>query len=84
MRLILIFLFLSGNENALFLRLHLLQSIVLYHQNKFNEAEKLIAKVEQELKYLKVDDIQLSQLMELGENRKREKNSRAHKIELDI
>lgn len=56
----------SANESALFLRLHLSQSIVLYHNNKFDEAIQLQNGVEQELKYLDINNDQLAHLVELG------------------
>lgn len=56
----------TGNEAALFMRLHLLQAIVLFHQNKWQEASKLLARADSELSALKVDDHSLSTLMELG------------------
>jgi hypothetical protein len=55
-----------GNEAALFMRLHLLQAIVLFHQNKRQEASKLLARADSELSSLKVDDHSLSTLIELG------------------
>ncbi|KAG5898600.1 hypothetical protein JTB14_020976 [Gonioctena quinquepunctata] len=55
-----------GNEEALFMRLHLLQAIVLYHQNKRSEALTLLQKVENEIKNLKVDEESLIVLVELG------------------
>lgn len=55
-----------GNEAALFMRLHLLQAVVLFHQNKRQEASKLLARADSELSSLKVDDYSLSTLMELG------------------
>jgi hypothetical protein len=56
----------AGNEAALFMRLHLLQAVVLFHQNKRQEASQLLARAESELSSLKVDDYSLSTLMELG------------------
>ncbi|KAK4886374.1 hypothetical protein RN001_002645 [Aquatica leii] len=55
-----------GNEAVLFLRLSLLQGIVLFHQNKRQEAFRLLKKVEDELKILKVDENSIIALMELG------------------
>ncbi|XP_072397849.1 NEDD8 ultimate buster 1-like isoform X2 [Diabrotica undecimpunctata] len=55
-----------GNEEALFMRLHLLQAIVLYHQNKRAEALLLLRKVEEEINSLKVDDDSVVTLIELG------------------
>ncbi|KAL0273405.1 UNVERIFIED_CONTAM: hypothetical protein PYX00_006074 [Menopon gallinae] len=56
----------TGNESALFMRLHLLQAIVLYHQNRIDEAASLLNKAEEELKSLQVDDNLLEQLIALG------------------
>ncbi|KAJ9594376.1 hypothetical protein L9F63_014199, partial [Diploptera punctata] len=55
----------TGNEAALFMRLHLLQAIVNFHQNKRQEAAKLFSRADQELAALKVDDHSISTLMEL-------------------
>jgi hypothetical protein len=48
------------------MRLHLLQAVVLFHQNKRQEASELLARADSELSSLKVDDCSLSTLMELG------------------
>lgn len=56
----------TGNEAALFMRLHLLQGVVLYHQNKREEAKRLFERASNELKALKIDDASLSTLIELG------------------
>ncbi|KAK9728684.1 UBA/TS-N domain [Popillia japonica] len=55
-----------GNEAALFMRLHLLQAIVFYHQNKRQEARNLLLKVSSELSNLKVNEQSLQNLVELG------------------
>ncbi|CAH1964750.1 unnamed protein product [Acanthoscelides obtectus] len=55
-----------GNEAALLTRLHLLQAIVLYHQNKRSEAVSLLRKVESEINTLKVDEQSVLLLVELG------------------
>ncbi|CAH1111063.1 unnamed protein product [Psylliodes chrysocephalus] len=55
-----------GNEEALFMRLHLLQAIVLYHQNKRPEALNLFRKVEEEVRHLRVDENSITALVELG------------------
>nr|CAI5842294.1 unnamed protein product [Callosobruchus analis] len=55
-----------GNEAALLMRLHLLQAIVLYHQNKRTEAINLLRKVETEINSLKVDEQSVLSLVELG------------------
>lgn len=56
----------TGNEAALFMRLHLLQGVVLYHQNKREESKRLFERARNELRALKVDDESLSTLIELG------------------
>lgn len=55
-----------GNEAALFMRLHLLQAIVFYHQNQRNEALQLLHKAQMELRDLKVDEPKILMLVELG------------------
>ncbi|KAJ8984421.1 hypothetical protein NQ317_012484 [Molorchus minor] len=55
-----------GNEEALFMRLHLLQAIVLYHQNKRPEALSRFKKAEEEIRKLKVDEQSVMALVELG------------------
>ncbi|GLV37083.1 uncharacterized protein CBL_02086 [Carabus blaptoides fortunei] len=55
-----------GNEACLFMRLHLLQAIVKYHQNKRDEAVVLLVRAEEELRTLKVDENKLMALVELG------------------
>lgn len=56
----------SGNEAALLMRLHLLQAIILYHQNKRDQALELLQRTEQELLRLKVDENCVLQLVEMG------------------
>lgn len=56
----------TANERTLLMRLHLLQGIVAYHQNRRAEAKRLLEKAEVELNSLKVDDSALASLMELG------------------
>lgn len=48
------------------MRLHLLQAIVLYHQNKRKESLQLFKKAQGELQALKVDENSISLLIELG------------------
>lgn len=55
-----------GNERALFMRLHLLQSIVMFHQNKRDEALSLLKQAQIELHNLKVEPESMSTLIELG------------------
>lgn len=58
--------FLTANEKALFMRLHLLQGIVNYHQNKREKAKNLLLRAENELKTLNVDELSLTTLVEMG------------------
>lgn len=48
------------------MRLHLLQAIVKYYQNKRSEALNLLKQAEQELRLLKVDENSILVLVELG------------------
>lgn len=48
------------------MRLHLLQGIVLFHQNKRKEALEMLQKAGAELDLLKVDETKLMGLVELG------------------
>ncbi|KAJ8927192.1 hypothetical protein NQ314_020468 [Rhamnusium bicolor] len=54
------------NEEALFMRLHLLQAIVMYHKNMRSEALILLKKAEDEISNLKVDEQSIMMLVELG------------------
>ncbi|XP_066257356.1 NEDD8 ultimate buster 1-like [Euwallacea similis] len=56
----------TGNEACLFTRLHLLQAIVLYHQNHRVESLNLLRRVEEELRTLHVDEHSLISLVEQG------------------
>ncbi|XP_047115578.1 NEDD8 ultimate buster 1-like [Schistocerca piceifrons] len=56
----------TGTEAVLFMRLHLLQAIVLYHKNKRTAAAALLKRVENEISNLKIDDASLGTLLELG------------------
>lgn len=56
------------NEKALLIRLHLLKSILLYHQNRRNEAIDMLRLAENELNSLKIDDISLTTLLDMGYN----------------
>ncbi|XP_066154361.1 NEDD8 ultimate buster 1-like [Euwallacea fornicatus] len=56
----------TGNEACLFTRLHLLQAIVLYHENHRVESLNLLRKVEEELETLHVDEQSLISLVEQG------------------
>jgi len=61
-----IFFHLSGNEAVLFLRLHLLQGIVAFHQGKTLESIKLLNQVKEEIQKLTINDGDLTQLIGLG------------------
>ena len=50
----------------LFLRLHLLQGVVAFHQGKTLEATRLLQQAKEELERLTLDDNDLSQLANLG------------------
>ncbi|CAH1183807.1 unnamed protein product [Ceutorhynchus assimilis] len=56
----------SGSEACLLARLHLLQAVVLYHQNKRAESLSLLKSVQIELAHLKVDENCVAALEELG------------------
>ncbi|KAI8118924.1 NEDD8 ultimate buster 1 [Lucilia cuprina] len=53
-------------EKALIMRLHLLQGVVLFHQNRRNEAYEKFAIAETELGSLKIDDSLVAALVEMG------------------
>uniref|UniRef100_A0A1A9WA10 UBA domain-containing protein n=1 Tax=Glossina brevipalpis TaxID=37001 RepID=A0A1A9WA10_9MUSC len=53
-------------EKALIMRLHLLQGVVLFHQNQHNEASEKFEIAENELLALKVDDKSIETLVEMG------------------
>lgn len=54
------------NEKAIFARLHLLQGILMFHENKRADALQKIGQAENEIRALKVDEQQLNCLMEMG------------------
>lgn len=56
----------TGNEAALFTRLHLLQGIVAYHRNEKELAKALLNRTAAEIADLKVDDKKLSEVVALG------------------
>ncbi|OWF42022.1 NEDD8 ultimate buster 1-like [Mizuhopecten yessoensis] len=56
----------SGTELALFMRLHLLQGIVAFHQHRTEEAGRLLNKAEEELQRLNVDEDKLAQVIHMG------------------
>lgn len=53
-------------EKALIMRLHLLQGVVLFHQNRRNEAYEKLITAESELGALKVDESAVVALLEMG------------------
>ncbi|XP_013387690.1 NEDD8 ultimate buster 1 [Lingula anatina] len=55
-----------GSVLALFMRLHLLQGIVAYHQHKRHEAITLLNKAEKELQRLAVDDEKIAEVVSMG------------------
>lgn len=55
-----------GNEKALIMRLHLLQSIVLFHQNRRSEAQNTLVLAESELLLLKISDTSVTMLVDMG------------------
>ncbi|XP_055845263.1 NEDD8 ultimate buster 1 [Episyrphus balteatus] len=56
----------SCPERALIMRLHLLQGVLLFHQNRRNEAYEKLDLAQSELSKLKVDDSTVDQLVEMG------------------
>ena len=50
----------------LFLRLHLLQGVVAFHQGKSLEAMRIFSMAEEELQRLTINDEDLSHLLNLG------------------
>ncbi|XP_054260739.1 NEDD8 ultimate buster 1-like isoform X2 [Macrosteles quadrilineatus] len=56
----------TGSEAALFMRLHLLQGVVAFHQNKRSQARALLERAQHELNGLKVNDESICLLLELG------------------
>lgn len=55
-----------GNEAVLFMRLHLLQAIALYHKNKRKESLEMLRRAQTELNKLKVNDNSIAALVNLG------------------
>lgn len=48
------------------MRLHLLQAVLLYHQNRRNEALRMFQVTENELNSLKIEENSIVHLLELG------------------
>lgn len=59
----------SENEKSLFARLHLLQGILYFHQNRRQEAAVMMDIAEREMSALKVDPASVMMLMEMGYTR---------------
>jgi len=56
----------TGTEVALFVRLHLLQAVVAFHQQRNDVALSLLAKAESELNMLKTSEADMQQVMMMG------------------
>jgi len=56
----------TGTEAALFVRLHLLQAVVAFHQRQNDVALSLLAKTESELNTLKTSEADMQQVMMMG------------------
>lgn len=56
----------AANEKALMMRLHLLQAVVMFHQNRRSEAKGMFMLAEAELRSLKVDEASVSMLVDMG------------------
>ena len=57
----------TENEKALIVRLHLMQAILYFHQNRRIEAVDLLSKVEAEMSTLRVNEESVKALEEMGE-----------------
>nr|XP_022320914.1 NEDD8 ultimate buster 1-like [Crassostrea virginica]XP_022320915.1 NEDD8 ultimate buster 1-like [Crassostrea virginica] len=56
----------SGTQLALYMKLHLLQGIVAFHQHRIPEAQTHLMQAQEELKKLLIDENKLSQVMVMG------------------
>ncbi|KAK6165393.1 hypothetical protein SNE40_022327 [Patella caerulea] len=56
----------SGSEVALFMRLHLLQGVIAFHQHDFTKSSQLLKQAENDLKKLTVDPNLITQVMSMG------------------
>jgi len=56
----------KGSEQALMLRLHLLQGIVAFHLGRDKEAKPLLEKVNIEMQLLTVDEVDLMEIVSMG------------------
>jgi hypothetical protein len=59
----------SENERTLFARLHLMQGILFFHQNRRHEAKVIIDVAEREIQELKVSEESVLLLIEMGYSR---------------
>lgn len=58
----------TENEKALIVRLHLMQAILFFHQNRRPEAISLLSMVENEMSALRVNNESVKALVEMGKN----------------
>ncbi|XP_046345858.2 NEDD8 ultimate buster 1-like [Haliotis rufescens] len=56
----------SEQAQALFMRLHLLQGVMAFHQHRVKVAAKLLGQAEEELKSLQVDENLITEVMSVG------------------
>ncbi|XP_052243561.1 NEDD8 ultimate buster 1-like [Dreissena polymorpha] len=56
----------TGEEQALFMKLHLLQGIVAFHQQRLEESARLLSRAEAELARLHIDEDKINTMMCLG------------------
>lgn len=56
----------AANERALIMRLHLLQAVIMYHQNRRPEAASMLQLAEAELARLHISESALTTLVEMG------------------
>ncbi|CRL04040.1 CLUMA_CG017156, isoform A [Clunio marinus] len=59
----------SENEKTLIARLHLMQGVLLFHQNRREEAKAMMEVAEREIEELKVDETSVTMLVEMGYSR---------------
>ncbi|KAG1662651.1 NEDD8 ultimate buster 1 [Nymphon striatum] len=68
----------SGCESALYARLHLLQGVLAFHQNRLADAENFLKQAENEISSLKVDDDKICEILALGYTAKEARLSLRH------
>jgi len=56
----------TENEKALIMRLHLMQAVLYFHQNRKQEAGQMLQRAEIELNGLRVNEGCLEALIEMG------------------